>query len=57
MRLRLALIWTDGRYRGKVVEWCRQLRHLSLPIVSLPLSSRVLLSYPDGGWWNALSPG
>lgn len=36
MRLRLALIWADGGYRGKVVDWCQQLLHLSLTIVSIP---------------------
>lgn len=36
MRLRLTLLWADGGYRGKVVDWCRQLLHLTLTIVSMP---------------------
>ncbi len=36
VRLRLVLIWADGGYRGKVIDWCRQFLNLILVIISIP---------------------
>lgn len=40
MRLRLVLIWADGGYRGKLVDWCLHSLKLILAIVSIPAGQK-----------------
>jgi len=55
---RLLLIWADGGYAGKLVEWVRESCNWTLQIVKRcdDVSGFVVLPRGDG-WWSELSRG
>ena len=46
---RLQLIWADGAYGGKLVEWTRTVGGWTLELVRRPAQQRTFQYYPGGG--------
>ncbi len=54
---RLKVIWADGAYGGKLVQWAKEVGGWNLELVRGP-GSNILSRYcPGAGWWNAPSAG
>lgn len=49
LRLRILKIWADGGYRGKLIDWCRQVMNTVLTVVS-PLDSQIGFSVLPRRW-------
>ena len=54
----LSLLWADGGYAGKLVEWAEQVAHITVEIVRKPPGLKTFQVLPRGaGWSSARSPG
>ena len=54
---RLQVIWADGAYGGKLVEWAQAVGSWSLELVRRPARQHTFQVLPRGGWWNGPSDG
>ena len=53
----LSLLWADGGYAGRLVEWAEAVAHITVEIVRKPSGSGCSRYFPGGGWSSAHSPG
>ena len=54
---RLQVIWADGAYGGKLVEWAKLVGGWSLELVRRPAGQHTFQVLPAGGSWNGPSVG
>ena len=54
----LSLLWADGGYAGRLVDWAEAVAHITVEIVRKPVGiSDVARRFHGGGWSSAHSPG
>ena len=54
---RVRLLWADGGYTGRLVDWAREHLRLTVEIVKRPDDTRESPCFPAAGAWNGPSPG
>ena len=53
----IALVWADGGYAGRCVEFARRVLRITLQIVRKPDGQRGFEVLPRPGWWNGRCRG